>query len=181
MKKVAKLLAVLLPLAIVVTGCQNSANGDVSGGGDDDNGGWVTVWTEITDVDGSIHFHVGGGGEGFIEIQRIFLNTSPSTTGAVTLFNFTATPIHGTLDPEGGVPLFWANITFVEDAGTAEGRFVLDSVGDAWHYGGGFASYLINSNDYIGFVVRTEDAGNARFAFGPAPNHIEVNFSTLLD
>ncbi|MCL2600507.1 MAG: hypothetical protein FWD88_04940, partial [Treponema sp.] len=183
MKKIAKLLAVLLPLAIVFTGCQNgTTNGD---NGDDldwsTSGNWVTVWSPIADADGSVHFHVGGGGPGFLEIQRIYLNNSQSETGATTIFNFTASPAH----LGGDSAHFWwvgpAIDTNAADVGTANGRLVLASDGDNYVFGGGFGSPLLNDNAYIGFVIRTDDGGNVRFGFGPDThaNHSIVLFSNL--
>jgi len=188
MKKVAKLLAVLLPLAIVVTGCQNSANGDVSGGGDDDNNvvgdGWVTVFHQfyLYGRAPEFNFHVNNG---YVEIQRMYLNNSASATGAAILFDFTQTPTqeHSEINP------WWQNTignaaqpgASIQGTG-ADRLFRLEAAVEGSHsHGGGFGSPLLEQFTHIGFVFRTTDVGDTRFAFGVHPNHIEVNFSTLLD
>jgi len=184
MKKIAKVLAVLLPLAVVFTGCQNGTTDNNGGTTDGDpwhtTGEWTTVITPIDDADGSLHFHVGGGGAGFLEIQRIFLNTSPSETGATVIFDGTANPTNLGNDSE---HFWWVNPDFtnnIENAGTANGRLVLESDGDNYVYGGGFGSPLLNGNTHIGFVARSTDVGNTRFTFGPAgPGVTEVRFDTL--
>ncbi|MCL2600506.1 MAG: hypothetical protein FWD88_04935 [Treponema sp.] len=179
MKTTAKLFAVLLPLAMVLAGC---ATARVAAPAVDDTpwntDGWVTVFRSITDVDGTVHFHVGGGGPGFLEIRGIFVNDSATKEGATVLFDFT-------YDPAASAGHFWwvnpELLGNVGNAGTADGRFVLASNGDDYRYGGGFGTPLLDGNAYIGFVIRTGDGGNARFAFGGYPGHTVVPFRDLVD
>jgi len=181
MKKIAMFLAVLLPMAIVFTGCPNGNGDDVT---DDFTvpAGWTVIFHPYTtEGDGSFHFHVGDQGGGFIEIQRIFLSNSRSLRGTTTIFNFTATPTHAPPVEGGGAPLFWETISGrVVEAGTPTGRYVLASTAPAhtYQHGGGFGSPLFPGYGFVGFVVRTTDsAGDARFEF-PAGNII--NFGYLL-
>ena len=177
MRNVAKLLAVLLPLAVVSMGCRTTAG--VANGAPWSTEGWVTVYSAINNVDGTLHFHVGGGGFGFLEIQRIFVNDTATEEGATVLFDFTASPTHQT---PGAGHFFWVNHDLesrIVNAGTAYGRYVLESSGNDYRYGGGFGSPLLGDSAYIGFVVRTDSGGNARFAFGGYPGHVVVMFGEL--
>ena len=183
MMRVVKLFAVLLPLTMVLAGCQTARVGPAVGIDDTPWGtdGWVTVFRPITDLDGTIHFHAGGGGAAFLEIQRIFVSNSASEEGATVLFDFTASPTH--LGP-GSEHFWWVNPDLmgnIVDGETPDGRFVLASNGDDYRYGGGFGGPLLAGNAYIGFVIRTDNGGNARFAFGGYPGHIVVSFRELME
>ena len=181
MKKIAILLSVLLPLAIVFTGCPGNGGDPANGDAWYTTNEWTTVISPIVHIygDGAFHFHVGGGGPGFVEIQRIFLNNTASETGATVIFNGTANPPHQGND---SAHFWWIDLQGnVEGAGTANGRLVLQSDGDNHVHGGGFGSPLLNGNTHIGFVARSTDVGNARFMFGASsnPDHVVINFDTL--
>jgi len=180
--KIVKLAAVLLFLATALTGCQTTrvapAEIDSSPWSTD---GWVTVIRAIDNIDGTIHFHAGGGGRGFLEIQKIFVNNNPSATDAAVLFDFAAAQTH---QEPGMGNLWWVNpelLGGIRDGGTENGRFMFASNGDEYRYGGGFGSPLLGENAYIGFVIRTDNGGNARFAFGGYPGHIVVPFRDMAD
>jgi len=143
--------------------------------------GWVTVFSAITDMDGTFHFHAGGDGPAFLEIQRIFVNNSAVEEGATVLFDFTASPTN--LGP-GTEHFMWVNPDLmgnIADGETEDGRFVLVSNGNDYRYGGGFGSLLLAGYAYMGFVIRTDNGGNARFAFGGYPNHVVVSFRELME
>ena len=180
MKRFAKLVAVLLPMVMVMTGCPN---GNDNGGGDtpdpdwNTGGQWKTVYHVYeTEGDGSFHLHVN---EGYLEIQKIFLNNTATATGATTVFDFTATPTHTSADDGGNI--WWVDWDGgnVEDAGTPNGRlkFAGGDDGDGYVHGGGFGSPKFATFSCIGFVIRTTGGGDTRFEF---PKDAIHQFGSLL-
>jgi hypothetical protein len=136
------------------------------GGGDEvDLTKWTPAFVDTTDAGiDTIIFHVN---TGFVEIQKVFVNTTKSMTGAIPVLDFTLA------DPN--VDVYWSNITGeAVDVGTANGRFVINSIEDPrkrWDAFGTAAAFQNSAPVWI-FVIRTtsEDKtglGDVRVQFGP--------------
>jgi hypothetical protein len=96
----------------------------------------------------------------YIEIQKILINSTKTSTGATVLFDFALPEVHG---DESGTPYWWAN--FWGDGFISDGLYKHTAEG-GYAYGGGFASG--QTIVYIGFVFRTntvsiDGVGNFRF------------------
>jgi hypothetical protein len=200
MKKASKLLCVLLALSLVaafgVLGC---------GGGDDDppppNSGNFTEWQyayvdmnkySITGAHNGIHFHAGGGSNkgGYLEIQKVYVNTSKSLSGATLVFDLTSSTMGGTGNAYMGLIDGYAYefenancAGVIKDIGTENGRLVLEAPAGGHKYQGNFgspAAYSTNAAYWI-FVVKTNTTdkvgiGDVRVGFVTATENIVLNF-----
>jgi hypothetical protein len=124
----------------------------------------------------TIIFHVN---TGFVEIQKVLVNSTKTLDGAFTVLDFTLA------DPNANV--YWSNITGeAVGAGTADGRFVINKTEEytRWDAFGSPAAFDHNAPVWI-FVIRssskdTSGLGNARVQFGPDDNSKGViNFSAM--
>jgi len=110
---------------------------------------WTTVYYEITDAaTDTLEFHVN---KGYVEIQKIFVNSVDDPDGAVVLLDFTTDP-----------PTVDASVTDREAGGevVAGEKYVLTSDGD-YVFGGKFKSALFATNSYIGFVIKSSEDDSA--------------------
>jgi hypothetical protein len=139
---------------------------------------WTPAYIDTTDSSiNTIIFHVNAG---FVEIQKVFVNSTKSMDGAFPVLDFTMA------DPN--VNVYWSNITGeAVDTGTADGRFVIDKTEGytRWDAFGSPAAFDNSAPVWI-FVIRTtsEDKtglGDARVQFGPdgTPPPPVVNFNAM--
>jgi len=124
---------------------------------------WMIAWVEIDSSDDfpdTVHFHGGQWniGSAYIEIQKIFINTSKSLYEAVYLFDYTDDPPY-TLADDGG-NLYWTDLGGRDD----DGLYVYENDDEtSYQYGGGFGTPAIGDNEatYMGFVIKTKTKGKS--------------------
>ena len=114
--------------------------------------------------------------DGPVEIQKIFVNTTASDTGAIILFDFTKTTwaevVHSSCSPGEG-----SSYGVLEDNWTSGESYILDgTAGYAW--GGWFASTEITEGKYLGFIINPNVAGGPRFELAGVGG--ETHFVNLL-
>jgi len=168
MKKASKLLWVLLALSMVlVFGCGGEDSGDT----DPEDSPWEVVYialdetTSVNKAVDAIHFHVN---KGTVEIQKVFINTSKSTTGAKYILDFTQNQGTAPNIYWGDTPGYWyfkdgdveAFNAQVKEGGTPNGRLVVTNDDGSWKYHGGFASGAAYANNatHWGFIINKDTA-----------------------
>jgi hypothetical protein len=133
---------------------------------------WVLAWMETGDgVEHALHAN-----NGYIEIQKIYINNSATLTGATILFDFTKPAVLP--DEVTGIPYWWENFF----GRVVDGKVVHEAFGD-YEYGGGFATPT--KFTHIGFVVRTNTLGKGGFgdirynAGGPEVLFVNMDIEVL--
>ena len=197
MKKASKLLWVLLVAMlsmVLVIGCGGEDSGDET----KTESPWKVIYLPLVDgtsVDRAVntmHLHLNNGS---VEIQKVFVNTTKSTTGAKYILDFTQNAGTAPNIYWGDAGGYWyhkdgdvaAFNAFVQDGGTANGRFVFTGTG--YVYGGAFASgaaYDNNANFY-GFVIKKDTVlGDSRVKLFTADGEVAdpegtVRFESMVE
>jgi hypothetical protein len=174
MKKTLHLLWMLFVIAaIVLAGCASSGGASPSpspGTASDGPAEWIPAYFALADygLDGSFdRFHIHGGawdGGGYVEVQKVLVNSSKSLAGAVTVLDFTA-------KSGGSQDYLFAGYDYtfnaedngcagtVLDGGTPDGRLRLMCSSD-YRYQGNFGSGAAadNAAKYWIFIVKGRTA-----------------------
>ena len=131
---------------------------------------WTTVYFHMEEAGAQV---LGlWGGEGSVEIQKIFLNTTAAETGTelVTLFDFTQETAYD------GTNFWWGADSM---GNVVDGSYVMDgNAGGRWG-----SPKLGTANQYIGFTIKSADGlGNTRFMLQKAgdADYATVRFDSIL-
>lgn len=123
---------------------------------------WTTVWFDYSVLDDTpnvLTMHIDGNSE--IGIQKIFVNSSASETGAVTLFDFTQNP-----PVFSGTDWWSAASSFTAFYDSAKSCYYLSTTG-AYSQGGRMGMPDFGGKTHIGFRIKAENGlGDVRFELG---------------